>query len=163
MSRLRYKGCIQCYNPYSVQRKIDGANNYSMLPFEFIVIDTPVSYRTHNKKKLRKWQETVQTKARIQWPDGESPINRPIQVSVVYYYEGESLDVDNMIKPILDALTGLIYIDDCLVTTCHSTKEDLNGRFRVRGMSTILAQGFCSGREFIHVKITESPNQGELQ
>jgi len=67
-----------------------------------------------------------------------------------------------MIKPIQDALKGLVYSDDCLVTDSRAAKRNLAGSFRVKGMSSILAQGFCSGHEFIHVKILESPSQEEL-
>lgn len=133
-----------------------------MLPFEFIVIGTPVSSQTRNTKKLRKWQDTVRVAAKTRWPAGELPLNQPLKVSVVYYYEGEALDVDNMIKPIQDALKGLIYTDDCVITDSYPAKRDLNGNFRVRGMSPVLAEGFCSGNEFIHIKILEAPNQEEL-
>ncbi len=133
-----------------------------MLPFEFIVIGTPVSQQTRNKTRLRKWKNTVRAGAEGRWPNGEPLLNQPIQICTVYYYEGVALDTDNMIKPIQDALKGLIYSDDCLVTDSKSVKRDLNGNFRVKGMSPILAEGFCTGSEFIHVKIQEAPNQEEL-
>jgi crossover junction endodeoxyribonuclease RusA len=133
-----------------------------MLPFEFIVIGTPVSQQTKDKKKLRIWKANVQAGAKKRWPNGESPLNQPVQVFVVYYYEGEALDVDNMIKPIQDALKGLIYEDDCVVTDNHPAKRDLNGSFRVKGMSPVLAEGFCSGNEFIHVKVLDAPDQEVL-
>jgi crossover junction endodeoxyribonuclease RusA len=72
------------------------------------------------------------------------------------------LDIDNMIKPIQDALKGLIYTDDCIITDNHPAKRDLNGSFRVKGMSPVLAEGFCSGVEFVHVKVSEAPNQEVL-
>ncbi|MDD5700489.1 MAG: RusA family crossover junction endodeoxyribonuclease [Dehalococcoidales bacterium] len=133
-----------------------------MLPFEFVVIGTPVSHQTKDKKKLRKWKDTVRAGANKRWPSGDLPLNQPIQMFTVYYFEGAALDVDNMTKPIQDALKGLIYTDDCLVTDGHPAKRDLNGSFRVRGMSPVLAEGFCSGNEFIHVKILEAPNQEVL-
>lgn len=133
-----------------------------MLPFEFIIIGTPVSQQTRKKPRLRQWKNTVRTSAQTRWPPGESPIIQPIKIYVVYYYEGEALDTDNMIKPIQDALKGLVYSDDCIVTDSQAAKRKLDDSFRVRGMSPVLAEGFCTGSEFIHVKILEAPSQEEL-
>ncbi len=133
-----------------------------MLPFEFIIIGTPVSQQTRRRSRLSQWKTTVRSSAATRWPLGEPPLNQPIQIFAVYYYEGAPLDTDNMIKPIQDALKGLVYIDDCIITDCHPAKRNLSGNFRVKGMSPVLAEGFCSGSEFIHVKILEAPNQEVL-
>lgn len=133
-----------------------------MLPFEFIIKGTPVSQQTRNKRRLREWKDTVRSSAQERWPGGESPLDQPVQIFAVYYYEGAALDTDNMIKPIQDALKGLIYSDDCVVTDSRSAKRPLDGSFRVRGMSPVLADGFCDGSDFIHVKILEAPSQEEL-
>jgi crossover junction endodeoxyribonuclease RusA len=133
-----------------------------MLPFEFIVIGTPVSQQTRNRARLRKWKETVRSGASKRWLNEIPIINQPIQIFAVYYYEDVALDSDNMIKPIQDALKGLIYSDDCLVTDSKAAKRNLNGSFRVKGMSPVIAEGFCSGCEFIHIKILEAPSQEEL-
>jgi crossover junction endodeoxyribonuclease RusA len=133
-----------------------------MVPFEFIVVGTPVSQQTRNKARLRKWKETVRNGASSEWPATEPIIDQPIQILVVYYYEGAAMDTDNMIKPIQDAMKGLIYSDDCLVTDSRGAKRDLGGSFRVKGMSPVVAKGFCCGSEFVHVKILEAPSQEEL-
>jgi len=133
-----------------------------MLPFEFIIIGTPVSQQTRRKLRLRKWKDKVRASAVTRWPPGELPLNQPIKIFAVYYYEGVALDPDNMIKPIQDALKGLVYSDDCIVTDSQAAKRNLDGNFRVKGMSPVLAEGFCSDSEFIYVKILEAPSQEEL-
>lgn len=133
-----------------------------MLPFEFIIIDTPVSQQTRKKLRLRRWKDKVRASAVTRWPPGELPLNQPIKISAVYYYEGIALDTDNMIKPIQDALKGLVYSDDCIITDSQAAKRNLDGNFRVKGMSPVLAEGFCSGSEFIYVRILEAPSQEEL-
>lgn len=72
------------------------------------------------------------------------------------------MDNDNMVKPIQDALNGLVYVDDRLITDTQVRKTDLNGDFKVKGMSRVLADGFCSGNEFIYVKIENAPDHREL-
>ena len=67
-----------------------------------------------------------------------------------------------MIKPIQYALNDLIYEDDRQITDTEVRKTDINGSFRVRGMSSVLAEGFCRGNEFIHVRIEVAPEHEEL-
>lgn len=133
-----------------------------MLPFEFVIIGIPVSPQTRRKERLREWKNTVRDAARRQWPNGEPFIDQPIEIVATYYYEDVPLNNDNMIKPIQDALEGIVYSDDCIVTDNRLAKRNVNESYRVKGMSPVLAEGFCSGCEFIHVKILEAPNQEEL-
>lgn len=72
------------------------------------------------------------------------------------------MDNDNMVKPIQDALNGLAYADDRQVTDMRVRKTRLDGIFRVRGMSIIMAEGFVRGTEFLYVRIEEAPDHTEL-
>jgi Holliday junction resolvase RusA-like endonuclease len=36
----------------------------------------------------------------------------PIMLTITYFYDSISMDVDNLPKPISDALRGLVYLDD---------------------------------------------------
>jgi crossover junction endodeoxyribonuclease RusA len=72
------------------------------------------------------------------------------------------MDNDNLVKPIQDALNALVYVDDGLITDTSLRKTDLNGRFQVRGMSPILAEGFCSDEEFLYIQIEAAPDHGVL-
>jgi crossover junction endodeoxyribonuclease RusA len=130
------------------------------LPFEFIVDGPPVSHQTKNSGRLRDWKSRVRAEAARRWPPGTSPTRVALKITVVYYHDGEvvRIDEDNMIKPIQDAMNGLIYEDDRQVTDVSARKTDLNGSFRVRGLSPVLAEGFCRDREFLHVRIEARPD-----
>ncbi|MEM7126190.1 MAG: RusA family crossover junction endodeoxyribonuclease [Chloroflexota bacterium] len=135
-----------------------------MLPFEFTIGGPPVSHQTHNVERLRSWQRAVRQAAAQDWPDHTPPVKLRLKLTVVYYHDGVTarIDNDNMVKPIQDALNGLIYVDDSQITDTYIRKTDLNGRFHVRGMSPVLAQGFCQGEEFIYVRIELAPDHEEL-
>ncbi len=135
-----------------------------MLPFEFIVDGPPVSQQTHNVRRLREWQRKVREAAARYLPPGQAPLSSQISIKVIYFHDGviARLDNDNMIKPIQDALIGLIYHDDRQITDVRVRSTDLNGSFRVRGMSAILAEGFCRGNEFLYFQIEYAPNHEEL-
>lgn len=135
-----------------------------MLPFEFTVDGPPVSHQTRYAARLRAWKQTVRDAAAERWPSGTSPSVARLQITVTYYHDGVAvlIDNDNLLKPIQDALNGLVYEDDRQITDTVVRKTDLNGSFRVRGMSLVLAQGFVRGNEFLYVRVEVAPGHEEL-
>ena len=80
-------------------------------------------------------------------------------LTITYFYEEVFLDVDNIPKPILDALKDLVYSDDTQVTDLVCRKRDLNGDLRIANPSSILAEGFDRGNEFLYVVVENAPDQ----
>lgn len=138
-----------------------------MLPFEFVVIGKPISYQTKERKRLQAWREEVRKVAEACW-ENKAPIGDSIKVVITHYYDtpyGEESavpDSDNIVKPIRDALNGVIYVDDYQITDFISRRRNLNGSFRIRGISRALAEGFCSGQEFLFIRIEAAPDPTDL-
>lgn len=131
-----------------------------MLPFEFIIEGPPVSLQTRNRARLQQWKRDVADAARLKIPANTNPLQGAVELKITYYYENSSPDVDNIIKPIQDALVGLIYVDDDQVAETGSRKRDINGAYKVRGASSVIVEGFVNGNEFLHIKVIEhQPNQ----
>ena len=133
-----------------------------MLPFEFIVTGTPVSVQARNRKRLGAWKARVKASASAWWPPQDAPEECDLKVTIVFYFDAVTLDTDNIIKPILDSLKGVVYEDDSKVTDVSSSRRDLNKSFTVKGMSPILAQGFISDEDFVHIRIEVAPDPQEL-
>ena len=123
-----------------------------MLPFECIVEGTPVSLQTRNRRRLRAWKQKVSAAAQ-ELVSETTPLRVPVVFRVTYYYEGESPDVDNIIKPIQDALVGIVYQDDDQVQETSARKRDINGAYRIRGASPLIVQGLLNGLNFLHIKV----------
>jgi hypothetical protein len=83
---------------------------------------------------------------------------------VCYFHDRVTirLDNDNLVKPIQDALNGVVYEGDRLITDTRLRKTCLDGAFRVRGLSTVLAAGFQTGREFLHIIVDNAPGHEDL-
>lgn len=94
----------------------------------------------------------------------QAPHSEPLKISVTYFHEQVAirLDNDNMVKPIQDALIGLIYADDRLVTDTVVRKTRIDGSFRVRWISLAVLEAFAKGEEFLHVVIDRAPSHEEL-
>ncbi len=129
-----------------------------MLPFDFVIIGQPVPHRAKDKKALKAWREKVTATAQYCWGD-RPPLADKLHVKITHFYDapaggmGHDLDSERIIKPVLDALNGVIYQDDYQIAELDNRRRNLNGSFRVKGMSLALAEGFCKGEEFLHVKV----------
>jgi hypothetical protein len=67
-----------------------------------------------------------------------------------------------MIKPIQDALAGLVYRNDRQITDAQTRKTNIDGRFRLRHLSPIYARAFGVGKQFVYIRMEEAPNHEEL-
>ncbi|HIK55226.1 MAG TPA: RusA family crossover junction endodeoxyribonuclease [Synechococcales cyanobacterium M55_K2018_004] len=136
-----------------------------MLPIEFVIIGKPVSHQTKDKKRLQAWKEKVRKVAQSFWAN-RPPLGESLKVVITHYYdaldESGVPDSDNIVKPIRDAFNGVLYVDDYQITDFVSRRRNLNGSFRVKGMSPALAEGFCKGEEFLHVRIEIAPDPLDL-
>ena len=80
-------------------------------------------------------------------------------LSITYYYDETSMDVDNIPKPISDALKGLVYVDDSQVNDVLCRRRDLSAGLRVINPSPVLAAGFDRGGEFLYIRVDPAPDQ----
>ena len=80
-------------------------------------------------------------------------------VTITYFFEGASLDVDNIPKPILDALNGRVYSDDSQVTDLLCRKRDLSGDLRIPQPSALLLESLSRSEQFLHIIVTNALNQ----
>lgn len=80
-------------------------------------------------------------------------------VTITYFYDSASMDVDNIPKPILDALKGFVYVDDDQVTDILCRKRNLNSNFRIENPSAVLTEGLSRGNEFLYITVEEAPSQ----
>ncbi len=77
-------------------------------------------------------------------------------VVITYYFKGGSLDVDNMPKPILDALNGMVYADDSQVTDLVCCKRDRNRDLRFENPSSVLLETLGRSEQFLHITVTNA-------
>jgi crossover junction endodeoxyribonuclease RusA len=133
------------------------------LPWDVAIIGTPISTQAKRVSRAR-WIQTVAAAARAVWPAGEAPLTGNLQITITCFHDSAPpLDADNMIKPIQDALTGIVYVDDRQITDTRGRLRDLNGEFRVRGLTPEEAKGFSSNQPFVHITIDLPPPPSELR
>src|SRR5690606_19317182 len=104
----------------------------------------------------------VTAAATAELPAAAAPTQEDVALQITYYYEGDPPDVDNIIKPIQDALIGVVYVDDCQVVHAQSARMPIDGSFTIRGASIVLLNGFSQSVPFVHVKVVEPPDMSKL-
>lgn len=133
-----------------------------MQPFEFLIKSRPVSQQTRRRERLREWKEFVRQEATRYWSSTHVPANGPVCITLVYLYDEVALDVDNFLKPIQDALVGLAFSDDSVITDVIIRRRQLRGTFDLSRASSVLIEGFQYGDEFVYVHVGDAPPQEQL-
>jgi len=126
-----------------------------VLPFELFVFATPVSRQTRRKRKRRDWREVIHDEAVTAWRPGDSPATEPIRVRIGYYYRGGSLDLDNILKAILDGLEDVAYMDDNVIVDLIASKRSLD-EFARLDVSTAFARALATGADFVHIVVDQA-------
>jgi crossover junction endodeoxyribonuclease RusA len=129
---------------------------------EFIVRGAPRSTNA-NPRSRNLWRERVAGAARNQLGPKYPPIEEEISVVVIYFYRGQAaLDVDNIAKPLLDALKGVVFRDDAQVSELRVRKTSVAESFSLSGASPVLTEAFeqMSQRrsDFVYVRIDPAPD-----
>jgi crossover junction endodeoxyribonuclease RusA len=77
-----------------------------ILPWDCVVLGVPKSVQA-KAASISRWKADVRASAVAAWPTDIAPLACEVQIHVTYYHDGAPLDVDNMLKPIQDALCGV--------------------------------------------------------
>lgn len=133
-----------------------------MQPFEFLIRSRPVSQQARRSSRKEAWKDFVRREAERSWGPVHVPADGPVCVTLIYLYDEVALDVDNILKPIQDALVGLVSPDDSLVTDVIIRRRELRGTFDLTRASSVLVDGFEYGNEFVYVWIGDAPPQEQL-
>lgn len=125
-----------------------------MPSFEFVRLGIPCTVQTKNKSRLDNYKRDVRRAATARWPGDVVPLTVPASVTLSYYYTSDALDVDNIIKPVLDQLKDLVYQDDLQVVKVVSQKSlVLADMMTAFDTSPVLTGGLRSKDDFLHILV----------
>ncbi|MGN2673459.1 RusA family crossover junction endodeoxyribonuclease [Aliivibrio fischeri] len=128
---------------------------------EFLIPRRPVSLQTSNRENLRAWKAYVSEVASENWSQGIIQDGTDLKVTLVYLCDDLPPDVDNIIKPIQDAMVGVVYEDDIQISDVDSHRRYLSDTIVVTGLPQILVDAVSNGEEAVYVKVTLAEELGE--
>ena len=130
---------------------------------EFIVAQRPVSQQARRQERLRAWRELVADSAkRAAGAPAPQLSLGPTAIRILYFYDEAALDTDNVVKPIQDALKGVLIEDDSVVTDIEVRRRWLRTDFTLRDPSPALIEGLELQTEFVYVLVSDAPEQDVL-
>lgn len=127
------------------------------LPFEFVINRAPVSQQARRRELVRQWIRSVRDAAAQRW-DAEPPFEGVVSVVITHFFKNNDaqMDVDNIAKPILDALKALVFSDDVQVIDLLCRKRQLGYNLRIHHPSPELEEYVGWNEEFVHIIVAES-------
>ena len=126
------------------------------LPIEFALDGSPVSQQTRRRALLRQWTQNVRNAAERHW-DSRAPAAGNVAVSIVYIFDADPLDVDNIPKPIMDALKGLVYSDDDQVTDLICRKRFYRNDLQTADASPVFDEFIRGYSQFTYIRVSDAP------
>ena len=99
--------------------------------------------------------------AKKAWGSGKPPISPPsLRFSIVYLCNSTPADIDNIIKPIQDALVGLVFEDDSIVSDVDSHRRFLSDPIDITNLPLLLQIGVAEGNECVYVRVSDAQDLG---
>jgi crossover junction endodeoxyribonuclease RusA len=124
---------------------------------EFVVPGPPVSNQpgTAGRANLLAWRATIAGSATLQWAN--PPIMAGLKALIVNFYAGNkpSVDVDNMSKPILDAMQKIVYDNDRQIVQAEISHVKIDAVFSIPGVRPIIVTALQAGSQFVYVRIED--------
>ena len=118
---------------------------------DFVVWGTPRSQRARSRQP---WM----AKVRAAVPPSAELLAVPLRLRIDFFFRGGTdLDVDNIIKPIQDALQNVLYDDDVRIVDVCSRKIDLFELPPLVNIPATLANALAgSPGEFVFVRVADA-------
>ena len=135
----------------------------SVQRFEFLIPGRPVSVHARGTAAYHAWKETVALAAIDKWP-GTFPFrNFDAHLTIVFVGEERSrIDVDNVIKPIQDAFTGLFYGDDEMVSDVSVHRRRWEDEVADEGLPRLLRNAWVERIDCVYIRMQTTPRLREL-
>lgn len=129
-----------------------------IFPIEFIVHGTPVSHQAKRAEAREQWKVLVRTASSIVLPSPHFASAERIALTI-YYLPDEPMqgDIDNIVKPILDALGRHIYIDDRQVDRVVAQKFEPGNVFTLSNPSAVFQLALSTLSPVVYIRVSNDP------
>lgn len=128
------------------------------LPIEFFLNGIPVSLQS-SPRGIAAWKLRVTEAVEAALPEGSWLLQQPLSVQIILLLDDDlDGDLDNTIKPILDAMNRVVFDDDQQVAELNVAKYHKGRVFIANDPSETLAAALDHGPPIVYVKISEDTN-----
>lgn len=130
-------------------------------PLEFIVRGTPVSLQVKRPESKVAWKQRVKRASYEVLPEGHFSTESRVSVTLFYFPATEMEgDIDNIVKPILDALCNHVYNDDKQVERVWVQKFEPGRVFQFSNPTELLSEALAGEKPLLFVRLGDDPTEG---
>lgn len=126
--------------------------------FEMLIPHRPISHQAKNRENLQAWKDLIYGRARREWQGGAPYQKQGLRFTLVYLCDDSPADIDNIIKPIQDALVGVVFADDALVSDVDSHRRFISDGIDIGHLPSLLVQGVLQGEECVYIRVSIAEN-----
>lgn len=128
------------------------------LLLEFNVPGEPVSLQTRNRAAKAAWKQKVSASSEAAFPIGTETLQEALAIAI-YYFSAINMqgDIDNIVKPILDALCNRVYLDDKYVAMVVVRKIDPGQAVVTTNPTTTLVSALTGPKPIVYIRISDDP------
>jgi hypothetical protein len=127
-------------------------------PIEFLVDGTAVSLQAKRRQSIEIWKSKIVDASREVIPEGHFATESRIAATLFYFPATEMAgDIDNIVKPILDALGRHIYRDDKQVYRLVVQKFEPGDIFPFEAPSPTLVGALIRDKPVLYVRLSDDP------
>ena len=127
-------------------------------PLEFVVDGTAVSLQAKRRESIDRWKSRIVEASRSVLPEGHFATEAPLAITL-YYFPDEDMegDLDNILKPILDALSRHIYMDDRQIERILVQKFEPQTVFEFSSPTTVLQDVLNRPKPVLYIRLSDDP------
>ncbi len=96
------------------------------------------------KRKLAKYKKTIGSIASQIFT---KPTKRSVKIHLYHFHKGTDIDIDNIQKPILDSLEGIVYDNDNQVDTLNTDRINFNASATIENVTSRLIPEALTGKK----------------
>jgi crossover junction endodeoxyribonuclease RusA len=127
-------------------------------PIEFVVEGTAVSLQAKRAQSINQWKARIVEASKQILPEGHFATEDPLAVTLFYFPAGEMEgDLDNIVKPILDALNRHIYMNDRQIDRIVVQKFELENVFEFGQPSATLVEALNRPKPILYIRLSNDP------
>jgi crossover junction endodeoxyribonuclease RusA len=126
---------------------------------ELVIGRTPVSAQAANARSKEEWKKTIGeiasrsiSEKREWWNTDERPLS-----ATIYYFPPDEMqgDIDNIVKPILDGMTNIVYNDDRYIEKIVVQKFEAGRDWRFRSPSEVLERAVKMEKPALYIRVDD--------
>lgn len=126
-------------------------------PIEFVVFGTPVSLQASGRTR-EGWKQRVKEASYDGLPEMHVWYEGPVAVTIFHFPPTDMIgDIDNIIKPILDALSAHLMKDDNQVVRVTVQKFEPGQPASFSNPSAVLAKALTGTRPVTYIQVSDTP------